>query len=158
MGISIDLVDSLPVIRNRIHKAISEELNKRVSKKATQVKYKLKPGEMVIVNGNKVGQETGTILKLNRTRAVVDIDGIKWNSDKWNPSDVWIIYDENIPKFNHLREINLYLYKSIINNEGIVGLSLKKGDGKLEEINFTKTKLNISSFKILLEDLKCRKF
>ena len=42
MGISIDLVDSLPVIRNRIHKAISEELNKRGSKKATQVKYKLK--------------------------------------------------------------------------------------------------------------------
>ena len=77
-----------------------------------------------------------------------EIDGIEWNSDKWNPSDVWLIYEENIPRFSDLSDLNLYLYKSIINNNGIIGLSLKKGNGKIEEVNFTETKLNISSFKL----------
>ena len=58
---------------------VIDEIKQRRTSIGQQVKYKLKPGEMVIVNGNKVGQETGTILKLNRTRAVVNIDGIKWN-------------------------------------------------------------------------------
>ena len=58
---------------------VIDEIKQRRTSLGQFVKYKLKPGEMVIVNGNKVGQETGTILKLNRTRAVVNIDGIKWN-------------------------------------------------------------------------------
>ena len=44
------------------------------------VKYSLDRGYIVIVEGGKkVKKEEGTIVKLNRTRAVVNINGIDWN-------------------------------------------------------------------------------
>ena len=43
------------------------------------VKYSLDRGDIVIVEGgNKVKKEEGTIVKLNRTRAVVNINGTEW--------------------------------------------------------------------------------
>lgn len=73
---------------------------------------------------------------------------IKWDADKWNPSDIWLIYNEKVPKFMSLEELNLYLYTSITECNGIVGISLKKGIGKLEEINFSENHLKLNSFKL----------
>ena len=58
---------------------VIDEVKQRRTSLGQQVKYKLVPGDKVLVNGNKVGKEEGTIVKLNRTRAVVSIDSIKWN-------------------------------------------------------------------------------
>ena len=44
------------------------------------VKYSLDRGDIVMVEGGrKIGIEEGTIVKLNRTRAVVNINGKQWN-------------------------------------------------------------------------------
>lgn len=44
------------------------------------VKYSLDRGDIVIVEGGKkVDREEGTIVKVNRTRAVVNINGTEWN-------------------------------------------------------------------------------
>ena len=44
------------------------------------VKYSLDRGDIVMVEGGrKIGKEEGTIVKLNRTRAVVNINGKEWN-------------------------------------------------------------------------------
>ena len=44
------------------------------------VKYSLDRGDIVTVEGGKkVDKEEGTIVKVNRTRAVVNINGIDWN-------------------------------------------------------------------------------
>ena len=44
------------------------------------VKYSLDRGDIVLVEGGrKVGKEEGTIVKVNRTRAVVNINGKQWN-------------------------------------------------------------------------------
>ena len=44
------------------------------------VKYVLDRGDIVMVEGGrKIGKEEGTIVKVNRTRAVVNINGKQWN-------------------------------------------------------------------------------
>ena len=44
------------------------------------VKYSLDRGDIVMVEGGrKIGKEEVTIVKLNRTRAVVNINGKQWN-------------------------------------------------------------------------------
>ena len=54
-------------------------INDRIREIGNSIKYDLHPGDTVIVQGNKVGNEIGTIIKVNRTRAVVEINNIKWN-------------------------------------------------------------------------------
>ena len=44
------------------------------------IKYSLDRGDIVTIEGGrKIGKEEGTIVKLNRTRAVVNINGTDWN-------------------------------------------------------------------------------
>ena len=57
---------------------IIDEVKQRRTSLGQQVKYKLVPGDKVLVNGNKIGKEEGTIERLNRTRAVVRIDETSW--------------------------------------------------------------------------------
>ena len=52
------------------------------------------------------------------------------DKDKWNPADVWMYYDD-LPTHKTIDELNKYLYDSIKQKKGIVGVSLKKGTGKL---------------------------
>lgn len=56
------------------------------------------------------------------------------DKDKWNPADIWIYY-EDLPKHDNIDDLNKYLYDSVIKKQGIVGISLKKGTGKLSYIN-----------------------
>ena len=56
------------------------------------------------------------------------------DKDKWNPADIWVYYDE-LPNHNTIDELNKYLYDSIKGSKGIVGVSLKKGTGKLSYYN-----------------------
>jgi hypothetical protein len=51
------------------------------------------------------------------------------DKDKWNPGDVWIYY-EDLPDHATIDELNTYLYNSVKNKKGVVGVSLKKGQGK----------------------------
>ena len=67
-------------VENTTHlNRVIDEVKQRRTSLGQQVKYKLVPGDKVLVNGNKVGKEEGMIVKLNRTRALVSIEGIKWN-------------------------------------------------------------------------------
>jgi len=63
--------------------------------------------------------------------------GLSPDKDKWNPADVWMYYDE-LPKHDTIDELNKYLYDSIKGGKGIVGVSLKKGTGKLNYYNVGK--------------------
>ena len=42
-----------------------------------RLKYELKPGDKVTVRGSR-GTEEGTVTKVNRTRAVIDMRGGSW--------------------------------------------------------------------------------
>ena len=55
-------------------------VNDRLKVVGHMVKYSLDRGDIVMVEGGrKIGKEEGTIVKLNRTRAVVNINGKEWN-------------------------------------------------------------------------------
>ena len=56
--------------------------------------------------------------------------------DKWNPADVWLYYDNAVPQHSTIAELNKYLYDSIKGKKGIIGISLKKGIGKLDYKNY----------------------
>jgi hypothetical protein len=68
---------------------------------------------------------------------------------KWNPSDIWIIYNDSDWIFNNpngyddndidgLEELNVYLHNCIVNKEGVIGVSLKQqldNAGGIYEVN-----------------------
>ena len=61
----------------RILKSVIDDRLKMVGH---MVKYSLDRGDIVMVEGGrKIGKEEGTIVKVNRTRAVVNINGTEWN-------------------------------------------------------------------------------
>jgi len=61
----------------RILKSVIDDRLKMVGH---MVKYSLDRGDIVTIEGGrKLGKEEGTIVKLNRTRAVVNINGTDWN-------------------------------------------------------------------------------
>jgi hypothetical protein len=71
------------------------------------------------------------------------------DKDKWNPADVWIYYGD-LPNHDNIDDLNLYLYDSVKNKKGIVGVSLKKGvgKGKLEYFNIgTNPEINVKTVK-----------
>ena len=59
--------------------------------------------------------------------------------DKWNPADIWLEYG-SLPTHKTLTDLNNFCYNSIKSVSGIVGVSLKKGSGKLSYINYDKEK------------------
>ena len=61
----------------RILKSVIDDRLKMVGH---MIKYSLDRGDIVMVEGGrKIGKEEGTIVKVNRTRAVVNINGKEWN-------------------------------------------------------------------------------
>ena len=63
-------LDELRLLRSAI--------NDRIKEVASAIKYDLAPGDKVSVD-SKRHKEGGIVEKINRTRAVVLIEGIKWN-------------------------------------------------------------------------------
>ena len=63
-------MDELRLIRS----AISD----RIKEISSRIKYELKKGDAIIVTSKK-GVEDGIIEKINRTRAVVRMNGASWN-------------------------------------------------------------------------------
>ena len=62
----------------------------------------------------------------------------KFDKDKWNPADVWLEYEDFVPdNFDTLDSINRYLKESIDGSSGILGVSLKAGNGAPKQINMT---------------------
>ena len=59
-------------------KAIQGFIKDRRSSLGNRLKYTLSIGERVAVNGGR-GIEEGYVIKINRTRAIVNIDDMKWN-------------------------------------------------------------------------------
>ena len=54
--------------------------------------------------------------------------------DKWNPADVWLEYG-SVPSFSTLAEYNNWLVDSLHAGKGWIGVSLKKGGGKIGLVN-----------------------
>lgn len=69
------------------------------------------------------------------------------DKDKWNPADIWVFH-EDTPKFDNIDDLNKYLFDSIKNKNGIIGVSLKKGTGKLSLVNVGKNpEVNVKDIK-----------
>ena len=66
----IDDINELKLMRSAI--------NDKIKEVGSRVKYQLSIGDSVIVTSKK-GVELGTINKVNRTRAVVDLEGTLYN-------------------------------------------------------------------------------
>lgn len=58
---------------------LQQDVRQRIVEVAGDIKYSLRPGVQVIVNGRKLKQEKGEVTKVKRTRAEVRIDGVIWN-------------------------------------------------------------------------------
>ena len=67
---SIDDINELKLMRSAI--------NDRIEEVGSRVKYQLSIGDSVIVTSKK-GVKPGTINKVNRTQAVVDLEGTLYN-------------------------------------------------------------------------------
>ena len=67
---SIDDINELRLIKSAIVDKIEEV--------SSRIKYELKKGDAIIVTSKK-GVEDGIIEKINRTRAVVRMNGTSWN-------------------------------------------------------------------------------
>ena len=81
------------------------------------------------------------------------VPGQKFDKDKWNPADVWLYY-ENLKEHKTLADLNNYLLSSIEGGNGIVGISLKKGNGTVTSINARKrTVYVVDDFDIKFGDL-----
>ena len=59
---------------------IQSAVRDRIKEVASAIKYDLDKGDKVIIDSpRRELKEEGTIVKVNRTRAVVNIDGTSWN-------------------------------------------------------------------------------
>lgn len=59
---------------------LQQDVRQRIVEVAGNIKYELRPGVQVIVNGGKkLKEEKGEIVKVNRSRAEVRINGTIWN-------------------------------------------------------------------------------
>ena len=78
----------------------------------------------------------GTSLKVNTiAKKLYKQDyGKTLDLDKWNPADVWLEYG-SIPNFTTLTEYNNWLVDSLHDGSGWIGVSLKKGGGKIGLVN-----------------------
>ena len=59
-------------------KLIRSAINDRIQEVGSRIKYDLEKGDAIIVTSKK-GVEDGIIEKINRTRAVVKMNGTSWN-------------------------------------------------------------------------------
>ena len=57
---------------------IRSAISDRIKEVSSRIKYELKEGDAIVVNSKK-GEESGIIEKVNRTRAVVRMNGTSWN-------------------------------------------------------------------------------
>ena len=59
---------------------LRDVVNDRIKVIGHMVKYTLDRGDIVMVEGGKkLDKDEGTIVRINRTRAVVNINGKEWN-------------------------------------------------------------------------------
>ena len=58
---------------------IQSAIRDRIKEVSSAIKYDLDKGDIVTVNSSSKDNEEGTIVKVNRTRAVVNINGTSWN-------------------------------------------------------------------------------
>ena len=73
-----DIQDKINKIEDvRDLRAIQQFLKDRRNYLGSRMKYKLSVGDNVYVTGSN-GKESGIIVKINRTRAVVDIENQQW--------------------------------------------------------------------------------
>ena len=73
-----DIQDKINKIEDvRDLRLIQQFLKDRRNYLGSRMKYKLSIGDNVYVTGNN-GKESGVIVKINRTRAVVDIENQRW--------------------------------------------------------------------------------
>ena len=93
-------------------------------------------------NINVVAKNHSKFVICNKARKLFRRDfpdkNYKFQYNKWNPSDIWLIQNEdqinNINNFTNLSSLNNYLKESIKNNNGIIGISLKLGKKNLDDV------------------------
>ena len=77
-----DIIAELGLLDLDDVKRIKSVCDERISSATKNMKYVLSVGDEVIISGGRRSHkhgDRGTIEKVNRTRAVVNIDGARWN-------------------------------------------------------------------------------
>ena len=76
-----ELLMTLMQIRNLNElRLIRSAINDRIKEVGSAIKYDLNKGDKVVIDSpRRELKEEGTIVKVNRTRAVVSIEGKQWN-------------------------------------------------------------------------------
>jgi len=75
--LALEIMGLTDKVQVRYLRSICDEQIRSIS---ASLMYNLQPGDSVRIDGNnKRGTEEGIIKKINRTRAVVLIDGKQWN-------------------------------------------------------------------------------
>ena len=72
------LIDLMQIRDINELRLIRSAISDRIKEVGSAVKYELKNGDSVIVTSSK-GVDSGIINKINRTRAVVNMNGIQYN-------------------------------------------------------------------------------
>ena len=146
---SIEFRDTFYDFENKSPKSIIKSMNEHCDKlinylgsKIGDVKYIVKNSSDLLINNMALifmRDEAITKSKLS-IESGFDFDIPKnANVAKWNPSDIWIVFDHNFfsneksytkKNIDNIWDLNDFLYDSLMDKKGIVGVSLKMSRGK----------------------------
>lgn len=153
---SIEFRDAFYDFENKSSKSIIKSMEKHCEKlinylgdRIDKVKYITKNNSKWLINSMAINfmREESQIKKQMSIDTQIDFDiPDNANVSKWNPSDIWIVFDDNFFSnesaytkrgIDDIDSLNKFLYKSLMNKTGIVGVSLKMSRGKSELYKIT---------------------
>lgn len=149
------LVDGKPYTEGQVKKiynfSVGDEWKKSLLNAASEIK------RMIKLEPTEYHKDSAKFFLNSLAKKLYEKDGwsTKWNNDKWNPADVWFVYDKtaenDVKKYNSLVELNGFLKQSVENSSGIVGLSLKKFEkgGSAEIIDIGKKIKIVEGFNLV---------
>lgn len=143
----------IKILDEHCHKLI-----KYLGDNINDIKYLIKNSKDLLINNVALGfiKEEASISNLiaNQNDIRYRIPE-KTNLAKWNPSDIWIVFDESLLEegssynsIDDIDELNEYLYNCLYKRNGLIGISLKQSvkNSSLIKINVGDTR-HINRFK-----------
>lgn len=165
---SIEFRNTFYDFENRTPKTVINSMNQHCKKlinylgdKIDKVDYITKNSSDFLINNmalNFMREESQIKKQLSievDTKIEFDIPS-KANVSKWNPSDIWIVFDNNFFSnesayskrgIDDIGSLNKFLYDSLMDRSGIVGVSLKMSRGKSEIHKITGDIRHINRYK-----------
>jgi hypothetical protein len=146
----------------KVIRSMDEHCNKLINylgNKISDIKYIVKNNSNLLINLmaiNFMRDESITKSKLSIESGFDFKIPSKANISKWNPSDIWIVFDDTLFKnesaykkreIENIWDLNEFLYNSLMDKTGLIGVSLKMSRGKSELVKITKDTKFINRYK-----------